>query len=142
MSMSFPLRTAVVAFVLSGLAGCSTQKTAIYEHENFDDSGTFSRNYPVADKASCEAARRALLSQGYIITSRDPKMISGHKSFQQTGESHLEISFNVVCADDGGAAHHSTMFANGPLCAEEGQQLRQPGGRGVGLGVDANRFNR
>ena len=39
-------------------------------------------------------------------------MISGHKSFQQTGESHLEISFNVVCADDGGAAHHSTMFAN------------------------------
>lgn len=112
MSMSFPLRTAVVAFVLSGLAGCSTQKTAIYEHENFDDSGTFSRNYPVADKASCEAARRALLSQGYIITSRDPKMISGHKSFQQTGESHLEISFNVVCADDGGAAHHSTMFAN------------------------------
>ncbi|OZY58819.1 hypothetical protein CJF39_13930 [Pseudomonas lundensis] len=112
MSMSFPLRTAVVAFVLTGLAGCSTQKTAIYEHENFDDSGTFSRNYPVADKASCEAARRALLSQGYIITSRDPKMISGHKSFQQTGESHLEISFNVVCADDGGAAHHSTMFAN------------------------------
>ena len=112
MSMSFPLRTAVVAFVLSGLAGCSTQKTAIYEHENFDDSGTFSRNYPVADKASCEAARRALLSQGYIITSRDPKMINGHKSFQQTGESHLEISFNVVCADDGGAAHHSTMFAN------------------------------
>lgn len=112
MFKSFPLRTAFAAFVLTSLAGCSTQKTAIYEHENFDDSGTFSRNYPVADKASCEAARRALLSQGYIITSRDPKMISGHKSFQQTGESHLEISFNVVCADDGGAAHHSTMFAN------------------------------
>ena len=112
MLMSFPVRAFVVAFVLAGLAGCSSKKTAIYEHENFDDSGTFSRNYPVADKASCEAARRALLSQGYIITSRDPKMISGHKSFQQTGESHLEISFNVVCADDGGAAHHSTMFAN------------------------------
>lgn len=112
MSMLFPLRTVVVALLLAGLAGCSSKKTAIYEHENFDDSGTFSRNYPVADKASCEAARRALLSQGYIITSNDPKMISGHKSFQQTGESHLEISFNVVCADDGGAEHHSTMFAN------------------------------
>ena len=112
MSMSFPLRTAAIALVLVGLAGCSSKKTAIYEHEHFDDSGTFSRNYPVADKASCEAARRALLSQGYIITSSDPKMISGHKSFQQTGESHLEISFSVVCADDGGAAHHSTMFAN------------------------------
>ena len=112
MPMSFPLRTVVVALLLAGLAGCSSKKTAIYEHENFDDSGTFSRNYPVTDKASCEAARRALLSQGYIITSNDPKLISGHKSFQQTGESHLEISFNVVCADDGGSAHHATMFAN------------------------------
>ena len=112
MFRSFPLRTVVTALVLVGIAGCASKKTAVYENENFDDSGTFSRNYPVADKASCEAARRALLSQGYIITSNDPKMISGHKSFQQTGESHLEISFNVVCADDGGAAHHSTMFAN------------------------------
>ena len=112
MFRSFPLRTVVTALVLVGIAGCASKKAAVYENENFDDSGTFSRNYPVADKASCEAARRALLSQGYIITSNDPTMISGHKSFQQTGESHLEISFNVVCADDGGAAHHSTMFAN------------------------------
>ena len=112
MFRSFPLRTVVTALVLVGIAGCASKKAAVYENENFDDSGTFSRNYPVTDKASCEAARRALLSQGYIITSNDPKMISGHKSFQQTGESHLEISFNIVCADDGGAAHHSTMFAN------------------------------
>ena len=112
MFRSFPLRTIVTALVLVGIAGCASKKAAVYENENFDDSGTFSRNYPVADKATCEAARRALLSQGYIITSNDPKMISGHKSFQQTGESHLEISFNIVCADDGGAAHHSTMFAN------------------------------
>jgi Uncharacterized protein conserved in bacteria (DUF2242). len=110
--MSFPVRAVVVALVLTGLAGCSSKKTAIYEHENFDDSGTFSRNYPVTDKTACESARRALLSQGYIITSNDPKMISGHKSFQQTGESHLEISFNIVCADDGGSEHHATMFAN------------------------------
>lgn len=102
---------AALAFVLIGLAGCSSQKPAIYEHENFDDSGTFSRNYPVSDTASCEAARRALLSQGYIITSNDPKLVSGHKSFQQTGETHLEISFNVVCAADA-TDQGSTMFAN------------------------------
>jgi hypothetical protein len=72
------------------------RKAAIYEHENFADSGTFSRNYPVTDAQSCEAARRALLSQGYIITSSDPKLVSGHKSFQQTGETHMEISFSVV----------------------------------------------
>lgn len=112
MFRSFHLRAAAAALLLSAVAGCSTHKTAIYEHESFDDSGTFSRNYPVSDTASCEAARRALLSQGYIITSNDPKLVSGHKSFQQTGETHLEISFNVVCAQDGSGDRRSTVFAN------------------------------
>ncbi|MFJ2363547.1 DUF2242 domain-containing protein [Pseudomonas sp. NPDC087697] len=109
MFKSFHVRAAGLALVLAAAAGCAKDQ-AIYEHENFDDSGTFSRKYPVTDVASCEAARRALLSQGYIITSTDPKLISGHKSFQQTGDTHMEISFNVVCAED--SKHHATMFAN------------------------------
>ncbi|WP_047527547.1 DUF2242 domain-containing protein [Pseudomonas sp. 11/12A] len=112
MFKSFPMRVAGLALVLAVAAGCSSKKATIYEHENFADSGTFSRNYPVTDAQSCEAARRALLSQGYIITSSDPKLVSGHKSFQQTGETHMEISFSVVCADDGSEGHHATMFAN------------------------------
>jgi hypothetical protein len=112
MIKSFPMRVAGLAVVLAAAAGCSSKKAAIYEHENFDDSGTFSRNYPVTDAQTCEAARRALLSQGYIITSTDPKLVSGHKSFQQTGDEHMEISFSVVCADDGSVGHHATMFAN------------------------------
>ncbi|PKA68338.1 uncharacterized protein DUF2242 [Pseudomonas baetica] len=111
MLISTPLRVVGLALLLTAVAGCSKDKP-MYEHENFDDSGTFSRNYPVTDSVSCEAARRALLSQGYIITSSDPKVISGHKSFQQTGDTHMEISFNVVCADDGTAGHHATMFVN------------------------------
>jgi hypothetical protein len=112
MFKSLPMRVVGLAVVLATAAGCSSNKAAIYEHENFDDSGTFSRNYPVSDTQSCEAARRALLSQGYIITSNDPKLVSGHKSFQQTGENHMEISFSVVCADDGSEGHHATIFAN------------------------------
>ncbi|EJM62452.1 DUF2242 domain-containing protein [Pseudomonas sp. GM48] len=112
MFKSFPMRVVGLVAVLAVAAGCSSKKAAIYEHENFDDSGTFSRNYPVTDTQSCEAARRALLSQGYIITSNDPKLVSGHKSFQQTGENHMEISFSVVCADDGSEGHHATVFAN------------------------------
>lgn len=112
MSILFHLRSLGLALVLAGVAGCSSSKTAIYEHESFDDSGTFSRDYPVTSVAACEAARRALLSQGYIITSSDPKLVVGNKSFQQTGETHLQISFNVVCADDGKGKNHSTIFAN------------------------------
>ena len=114
MFKSIPMRVVGLALVLAAAAGCSSKKAAIYEHENFDDSGTFSRNYPVTDSASCEAARRALLSQGYIITSSDPKLVSGHKSFQQTGENHMEISFSVVCTEDGTTEHHATVFANAP----------------------------
>lgn len=111
------LRTGVaLALLAASIAGCSSSKKAgIYEHESFDDSGTFSRNYPVSDMASCEAARRALLSQGYIITSSDPKLVAGHKSFQQTADTHLEISFNVTCASDTTANKSSIVFANALL---------------------------
>ncbi|WP_028623749.1 DUF2242 domain-containing protein [Pseudomonas sp. Ant30-3] len=112
MFKSIPMRVVGLALVLAAAAGCSSKKAEIYEHENFDDSGTFSRNYPVTDAQTCEAVRRALLSQGYIITASDSKLVSGHKSFQQTGETHMEISFNVVCADDGSEGHHATVFAN------------------------------
>ena len=112
MSKSTVFTALGLALVLAGVAGCSSKKAAIYEHENFDDSGTFSRSFPVSEAGTCEAARRALLSQGYIITTSEPGQVNGNKSFQQTGDSHLQISFNVVCADDGSAGHHATMFAN------------------------------
>ena len=40
MFTSFPLRAAGLALMLAAMAGCSKDQ-AIYEHENFDDSGTF-----------------------------------------------------------------------------------------------------
>ncbi len=84
----------------------------MYEHENFDNSGTYSRSFAVNEAGSCEAARRALLSQGYIITSSDANQVAGNKSFQQSSENHLQISFNVTCAPDSGDDQRSTIFAN------------------------------
>lgn len=101
-----------LALVLAGVSGCSSKKAAIYEHENFDDSGTFSRSFQVSDAGSCEAARRALLSQGYIITSSDASQVAGNKSFQQNAENHLQISFNITCAPDSSDEQRSTIFAN------------------------------
>jgi len=101
-----------LALVLAGVSGCSSKKAAIYEHENFDDSGTYSRSFPVSEAGSCEAARRALLSQGYIITSSGSSQVAGNKSFQQNSDNHLQISFSVTCAPDSGDEQRSTMFAN------------------------------
>lgn len=101
-----------LALVLAGVSGCSSKKPAVYEHENFDDSGTYSRSFPFSDAGSCEAARRALLSQGYIITSTGDNQIAGNKSFQQNSDNHLQISFSVTCAPDSSDDQRSTMFAN------------------------------
>ncbi|BCJ08137.1 DUF2242 domain-containing protein [Mitsuaria sp. RG] len=101
-----------LAVVLAGVSGCSSKKAAVYEHENFDDSGTFSRSFATSEAGSCEAARRALLSQGYIITSSDANQVAGNKSFQQNAENHLQISFNITCVPDMSDKQRSTMFAN------------------------------
>ncbi|WP_049870579.1 DUF2242 domain-containing protein [Pseudomonas cremoricolorata] len=112
MSRSTVSAALVVVMALAGVSACATKKTAVYEHENFDDSGTYSRSFPVSEAGACEAARRALLSQGYIITGSDANQVAGNKSFQQNSENHLQISFNVTCAPDSGDEQRSTMFAN------------------------------
>lgn len=124
--------TACWALTLLAVAGCSSSKPQVYEHENFDDAGTFSRNYPMADAVTCEAGRRALLSQGYIITSSDPRQLSGHKSFQQTGDTHMEISFNLTCAADG-SGKSSTMFANALQDRYTLKKLNNSASLGVGV---------
>ncbi|WP_460418520.1 DUF2242 domain-containing protein [Pseudomonas sp. microsymbiont 2] len=112
MSRSTVFAALGLALVLAGVSGCSSKKTAVYEHENFDDSGTFSRSFDTSEAGSCEAARRALLSQGYIITSSDANQVAGNKSFQQNAENHLQISFNITCVSDMSDKQRSTMFAN------------------------------
>jgi hypothetical protein len=133
MAKSFVVVGLGLAAGLVVLGGCSSNKPALYDHENFDDAGTYSRHYPVTEKASCEAARRALLSQGYIITSTDPKLVAGHKSFQQTGETHMEISFNIVCTGDGGSDHSSTVFANALMDRYALKKTNNSASLGVGV---------
>jgi hypothetical protein len=133
MSKSIGFGTLALAIMLAGLTGCSSKKPAVYERENFDDSGTFSRSYPVSETAACEAARRALLSQGYIITSNDPKLVSGRKSFQQSGENHLEISFNIVCTSNIGGDGGATVFANALQDHYALKKLNNSASLGVGV---------
>lgn len=65
--------------------------------ETFDSSATFSRGFDATPAQTCEAARRALLSQGYIATARTQELIEGRKNFQPNIETNLEINFRVVC---------------------------------------------
>ncbi|QNK69745.1 DUF2242 domain-containing protein [Variovorax sp. PAMC26660] len=85
------------------LAGCgSTSRRVNYEPEEFGSTTTHTRNYEATEAQTCEAARRALLSQGYMITAANADLVTGRKSFQPAAEVHVEVEFRIVCAREGG----------------------------------------
>lgn len=94
--------TALAALLLSGCAATSQKTFAV--PESFGSVATFSRLFDATPQQTCEASRRALLSQGYIISTQLPELVEGKKSFQPEPESHLQMVVRVVCvpeADDG-----------------------------------------
>ncbi|MDM4768521.1 DUF2242 domain-containing protein [Pelomonas sp. SE-A7] len=116
-----PLRLLAALLAATALlGGCSfsapslssTPKTAVYLNERFQSDETFSRLFDAGVADTCEAARRALLSQGYIITSAREGAINGSKRFQPEGEVHVELSFNIVCVPDGKNSGIATAYVS------------------------------
>ncbi len=86
---------------LSGLlTGCASPVKSFASQEEFGSTVTYSRLFDSTAAQTCEASRRALLSQGYIISSAREDMVEGRKSFQPEPESHLQMEIRVVCAPD------------------------------------------
>ncbi|MFZ6657028.1 DUF2242 domain-containing protein [Undibacterium sp. TJN19] len=106
----FLLLPLVVA--LTSLTACTTTKHAGLQHEEFGATGVFTRNFPGTEKTSCEAARRALLSQGYVISDWKPVVIKGRRKYQPEADVHAEIEFNVVCVADSKGSNSTTVFVN------------------------------
>jgi hypothetical protein len=98
-----------VATALSGCTGLSGQ--SVYDAEGFDAQSAFSRSFPVQSAVACDGARRALLSQGYLVAAASAAQVGARKSFQPRGDSHVQIEFNVVCADNG-VRSGSTVFVS------------------------------
>lgn len=97
----------------AALAGCAAApRSTLDTHETFDSTSTYSRTYAAIDAQTCEAARRTLLSQGYVISVATAEQVRGRKSFQPVPETHMEVEFNVVCAKDGYAGRRTIAFVN------------------------------
>ena len=87
------------------MAGCTSAGVKTFGvQENFGSVATYSRLFDATPAQTCEASRRALLSQGYVISSSSADLVEGKKSFQPEPESHLQMLVRVVCvpeANDG-----------------------------------------
>ncbi|MFC5608880.1 DUF2242 domain-containing protein [Variovorax soli] len=85
------------------LAGCgSTPQRVSYDPEGFSSTDTHTRVFDASEAQTCEAARRALLSQGYLVTAANSELVTGKKAFQPASEVHVELDFRVVCASETG----------------------------------------
>src|SRR5690606_31249078 len=78
--------------------------------ETFGAEDTYSREYPVPPAVACEAARRALLGQGYVIGRADDETLEATKVFQPESDLHTQLNLRATCVEraDGG----SIVFLN------------------------------
>jgi hypothetical protein len=106
------LRVAGAAGLAVLLAACATPRVTIDTQETFGSTTTYSRTYAAVDTQTCEAARRALLSQGYVIGMATAEQVRGRKSFQPAAEAHAEVEFTVVCAKEGHGGRRTIAFVN------------------------------
>jgi len=99
----------VATLALAGCFGGAAQKVS-YEPEEFDSTTTHTRSYGASSGQTCEAARRALLSQGYLLTAANGELVTGKKNFQPSTDVHVEVEFRVVCAQSDQNASGTTVF--------------------------------
>ncbi|MDN7904633.1 DUF2242 domain-containing protein [Burkholderia diffusa] len=95
------------------LAACSSPPKPIYQQEQFDaTSSPYAHTFHSKSDATCEAARRALLSQGYVVSSSRNDAVDGSKNFQPNNDMHVVIEFHVVCADANADGSSSIAYVN------------------------------
>lgn len=143
LSLPFRRRACSVLTVLTAglaLSGCglwprspSAHGPSAYQNEQFQANENFSRLFDGPSDTACEAARRALLSQGYVITGNRPSGINGQKSFQPDGDTHLEINFTIVCVPDGRDSRISTTY----VTAQQDRYTVKKSSNSTSVGVSA-----
>ncbi|SBV48363.1 DUF2242 domain-containing protein [Xanthomonas graminis] len=95
--LAFP----ALVLVAIGLSGCFARKQDNLVKETFNSDNTYSRSYPVQPGQACESARRALLSQGYVVAKATADAVEGTKNFQPNQDSHEQLELRVSCVAHG-----------------------------------------
>lgn len=105
---------AALLLALSSTACTSvgSQKQVSLHKEEFGNADMFTYAVPGSGAEGCEASRRALLSQGYIISDANTNTVRGKRKFQANAETHVEIEFTIVCAANSKGSNTATIFAN------------------------------
>ncbi len=109
----FSKTTAAALLGLLTVAACSTTPPPKFQQELFETGASpYARNFNSSTKDTCEAARRALLSQGYLTKVAGSDTVDGTKNFQPTSDTHVVVEFHVVCTPGEEASDSSIVYVN------------------------------
>lgn len=110
-----PPALSILAVLLPALlAGCAMgggNKPERSVYEAFDSSNTYSRSFDHSPAQTCEAARRALLSQGFVVGRAEADVVEARKYFQQE-DSHEQVEFRAVCMPQTRGDQQTMVFVN------------------------------
>ncbi|WP_420007782.1 DUF2242 domain-containing protein [Xanthomonas sacchari] len=120
-----------LALIAIGLSGCFARKQDGLVKETFNSDNTYSRNYPVQPAQACESARRALLSQGYVVSKATADAVEGTKNFQPSDELHEQLELRVSCVAHG--QDESWVFVS--ALQDRYALKKSPTSASVGVGV-------
>ncbi|KNH08687.1 hypothetical protein BRCH_02581 [Candidatus Burkholderia brachyanthoides] len=130
------LRLAFSSLALVALAACGGRASTApsYQQELFDSGASpFAHNFDATVNQTCKAARRALLSQGFLTTMGQPDTVDATKNFQPSADSHVVVSFHVVCTPGENATNTSIAYVN---AVQDGYALKKSDtSASVGLSV-------
>lgn len=133
LSLFLPVLLGALLAGCGGLSKGADKSKKVYQGESFAAEETFSRLFDAGVDDTCEAARRALLSQGYVISKAASGVVQGAKRFQPEGEVHVEIGFNVVCVGDGPKQQIATAYVS----AQQDRYVLKKNAQAASLGVSA-----
>lgn len=78
--------------------------------ETFSAEDTYSRSFESLPPAACEATRRALLGQGYVISEATGDSLQAIKNFQPESDVHTQLLVRATCVPRPG--NGSIVFVN------------------------------
>lgn len=114
--------SSVSLMVLAGAlaAGCARMPEAMpglernlaFTPNDFDNAATHTRHIAASQERTCEAARRTLLSQGYLVHTATSELVAGRKYYQPHTDVHYEVEMRVVCAPEGPGDSQTSAFAS------------------------------
>lgn len=127
-----PWTVLIACALLSACGTTAKPKSApLFMEESFDSDSIYSRSYATASVSACEAARRALLGQGYVVTRATGEAVEATKNFQPGAEDHLQLDLRVSCVEHG--AGQALVFVS---AVQDRYALKKnPTSASVGVGV-------